>query len=85
MHRARGESGGPCKVPARIPGKITCEPPFINIVKTKCTTYPKPGTDSEIEAAPAKFFVKDGQILARVAGLFGQDEITGKICEYSYG
>lgn len=79
------ETCGPCKVLAKILEEITCELPFVNIVKVNCTAHPKLGADNEIEAVPTIFFAKDGEILERVVGLIDQDEITEKISEYYYG
>lgn len=79
------ETCGPCKVLAKILEEITCELPFVNIVKVNCTTHPKLGTENEIDAVPTIFFVKDGQILERVVGLIDRDEITEKISDYYYG
>ena len=79
------ETCGPCKILAKILEEITCELPFVNIVKVNCTTHPKLGSDNEIEAVPTMFFVKDGEIKERVVGLIDQEEITDKISEYYYG
>ena len=79
------ETCGPCKILAKHLEEITCELPFVNIVKVNCTAYPKLGTENEIEAVPTMFFVKDGEIKERVVGLIGQEEITDKISEYYYG
>ena len=79
------ETCDPCKILAKILEEITCELPFVNIVKVNCTTHPKLGSDNEIEAVPTMFFVKDGEIKERVVGLIDQEEITDKISEYYYG
>lgn len=79
------ETCGPCKILAKYLEEVTCELPFVNIVKVNCTTHPKLGSDNQIDAVPTLFFVQDGEIKERVVGLIGQEEITEKISEYYYG
>lgn len=79
------ETCGPCKVLSKILEEITCELPFVNIVKVNCTFWPKLGTENEIDAVPTVFFVKEGQILERVVGLMDREEVVEKIGEYYYG
>lgn len=76
---------GPCKILAKYLEEIACELPFVNIVKVNCSSHPKLGTDNGIDAVPTIFFVKRGEILARVVGLMDRDELTEKIGEHYYG
>lgn len=76
---------GPCKVLARTLEEITYELPFVNIVKVNASTYPKLGSDNNIDAVPTLFFVKNGEIKERVVGLLDQDELTEKIGQHYYG
>ena len=75
----------PCKMLSRILEDLSCDYPFVDIVKANISDYPKLGVDFAIDAVPTVFFMKDGELLERVVGLMDEDEIIEKIGEYFYG
>lgn len=75
----------PCKMFSRILEDLTCDYPFVNIVKVNTTDYPSLGIENEIEAVPTVKFIKDGNELETIVGLMDDEEVIEKISEYYYG
>lgn len=75
----------PCKMFSRILEELTCDFPFVNIVKVNTTDYPVLGREHEIDAVPTVKFIKDGVELEKVVGLLEEEEVIEKISEYYYG
>lgn len=75
----------PCKMFSRVLEELTCDYPFVNIVKVNITDYPTIGTENQIDAVPTVKFVKDGQVLETVVGLMDEEEVIEKITQYYYG
>jgi thioredoxin 1 len=75
----------PCKMFSRILEDLTCDYPFVNIVKVNVTDYPRLGVENEIEAVPTVLFIKDGVAQEKVVGLMDEDEVVEKIVQHYYG
>ncbi|MDD6042445.1 MAG: thioredoxin family protein [Eubacteriaceae bacterium] len=75
----------PCKMFSRVLEELTCDYPFVNIVKVNVTDYPALGTENKIDAVPTVKFINEGQVMETVVGLMDEEEVIEKITQYYYG